>query len=294
MKNAQAEAVQGKGHTIGGMRALVAALLFLANPAGNSAGAWRSLAPGMDLGTFAAAKPSGIGDARITVLRMDPALWDLELVGRSRSGEAAGRTARQWSEDRKLAAAINAGMFAADYKTHVGYLRYREHVNSSQVNDYQSVAAFDPRRSDLPRFRIFDLDVPGVTMQTVLRDYASAVQNLRLIKRPGVNRWGQQPKKWSEAALGEDDQGRILFIFSRSPFSMHDLNRELLALGIGLVSAQHVEGGPEAQLYLHVGNVELELFGSYETSFREDDGNAVPWPIPNVLGVRPKASAPNE
>jgi hypothetical protein len=69
---------------------------------------------------------------------------------------------------------------------------------------------------------------------------------------------------------------------------MHDLNEELLKSGIGIVAAQHLEGGPEAQLYLHVGNVELDLFGSYETSFKEDNGNETPWPIPNILGIRPK------
>ena len=29
----------------------------------------------------------------------------------------------------------------------------------------------------------------------------------------------------------------------------------------------------------------------YETSFREDDGNATPWPIPNVFGVKRRASS---
>lgn len=67
---------------------------------------------------------------------------------------------------------------------------------------------------------------------------------------------------------------------------MHDLNSELLSAGIGLVAAQHLEGGPEAQLYLHAGDFELELFGSYETSFRENDSNSAAWPIPNILGVR--------
>ena len=69
---------------------------------------------------------------------------------------------------------------------------------------------------------------------------------------------------------------------------MHDLNLELLAAGIGLVAAQHLEGGPEAQLYVHAGNTELEMFGSFETGFKEDDTNAIPWPVPNVLGVRPR------
>jgi hypothetical protein len=167
-------------------------------------------------------------------------------------------------------------------------MRFRDHVYTRHVNKYQSIAAFDPRDGkDVPRFRIFDLDAPGVTMQSIRQDYDSALQNMRLVKRPGSNQWTQQTRKWSEAALGEDDAGRILFIFPRSPFSMHDLNQELLAAGIGLVAAQHLEGGPEAQLYVHASGFELEMFGSYETSFKENDTNSIPWPVPNVLGVRP-------
>ena len=249
---------------------------------------WQTLAPGMELRYVTAREPSAAGDSRIVVLRMDPKLWELAAIGVSETGESAGHTARDWCEKYKLAAAINAGMFGTDQKTHLGYMRCREHVYTGHANKYQSVAAFDPRDGkDLPRFRIFDLDTPGVTLESIQQDYDSAVQNLRLVKHPGSNQWGQQQRKWSEAALGEDDAGRILFIFSRSPFSMHDLNRELLAAGIGLVAAQHLEGGPEAQIYVHAGSFELEMFGSYETSFKENDSNSIPWPVPNVLGVRP-------
>jgi hypothetical protein len=158
-----------------------------------------------------------------------------------------------------------------------------------------SVAAFDPKKGKgLPQFRIFDLDDPNVTMGNIRRNFASVVQNLRLIKRPGENRWPRQDKMWSEAALGEDSAGRILFIFTRSPFTMHDFNLELLSLGIGLVAAQHLEGGSEAQLYLRIGNVRHEMFGSYETSFKENDDNTASWRIPNVLGTRPRATVPED
>lgn len=252
---------------------------------------WQTLAPGMDLKYVTAIKRSFVGDSKIVILRMEPSLWQLEALGISQSGESTGHTARAWSRSRKLTAAINAGMFATDQKTHVGYMRSREYVNNSKPNAYQSVAAFDPRDSTaLPRFRIFDLDAPGITFQAILKDYASVLQNLRLVKRPGLNQWSEQDRKWSEAALGEDNAGRILFIFSRSPFSMHDLNRELLADGVGLVAAQHLEGGPEAQLYVRAGAVELEMFGSYETSFTENEDNSGAWPVPNILGVRPRVS----
>ncbi len=253
---------------------------------------WQTLAPGMDLKYVTAIKRSFAGDSKIVILRMEPSLWQLEGLGISQNGESSGHTARAWSESRKFTAAINAGMFAADHKTHLGYMCSGKYINNSRPNAYQSVAAFDPRDSTaLPHFRIFDLDAPRITFQAILKDYGSVLQNLRLVKRPGLNQWSEQDREWSEAALGEDNAGRVLFIFSRSPFSMHHLNRELLAADIGLVAAQHLEGGPEAQLYVPAGAVELEMFGSYETSFTENEDNSAAWPVPNILGVRPRLGA---
>ncbi len=117
----------------------------------------------------------------------------------------------------KLTAVINAGMYADNYKTHVGYLRSKDHVNNSHVNNYQSVMAYNPKK-DKKSHRFGFL---------ILNDYNSAIQNLRLIKKPGINLWNQQNREWSEAAIGEDKDGKILFIYSRLPISMHDLNLEL-------------------------------------------------------------------
>jgi hypothetical protein len=268
---------------------VVVALSFASLGIARAAPDWTSLAPGMDYKYVIAKKPSLVGDSRIFILRIDPALWQLEAIGIGQTGESSGHTAREWSQRHKFSAAINAGMFASDFKTHLGYMGSAAHINNGKVNAYQSVAAFDPRDSQSPPFHIFDLDASGVTFAEIQKNYSAAIQNLRLIKRPGSNQWSQQDRQWSEAALGEDEKGRVLFIYSRSPFSMHDLNNELLSAGIGIVAAQHLEGGPEAQLYLHVGSTEMELFGSYETSFKENDSNSIAWPIPNILGVRPRA-----
>lgn len=253
----------------------------------DAANAWKTLAPGIDLRWHAASEPSAVGDSRIAVVKIDPALWELQLAGRYSSTQTVGKTAREWAGECGFAVAINAGMFGQDYHTHLGYMEFRGQVNSGTISHYQSVAAFDPHgEGSTPPFRIFDLDASGVSIEALRREYASLLQNLRLIKKPGLNRWSRQDRKWSEAALGEDRDGRILFIFSRSPFSMHDLNEELLAAKIGLTALQHLEGGPEAQLYIKIGTFELEMFGSFETSFNENDTNPIAWPIPNVLGVK--------
>ncbi len=256
-------------------------------PASGAEG-WKQLAQGMDYLIITAKDKAVSGESRISVVRIDPDYWELVFSGISQPGERFGKTACEWCKSRDLTAAINAGMFATDGQTHVGYLRFRDHVNSRHINNYQSVMAFDPKEGkELPLFSIFDLDA-GVNITTILKDYNSAIQNLRLIKKPGINVWRQQDRKWSEAAIGEDKEGRILFIFSRSPITMYDLNNELLGSGIGIVAAQHLEGGPEAQLYINTGGVKIEMFGSYETGFNENNSNPEPWPVPNVIGVRPR------
>ncbi len=267
--------------------ALVAVFLILsAAPSILSGESWQNVADGLDIGRFRVAQETPSGDSTITIVRVDPKLWELKLLAISESGGDHGMTAREWCEKYNLTAAINAGMFDVDYTTHIGYMKSKEHVNSSRTNPYQSAAAFDPRRDSLPPFRIHDLD--ETPLDTVLDRYHCVVQNLRLIKRPGENRWSQQDRIWSEAALGEDDQGRALFIFCGSPYSMHDFNKLLLSLPIGLVSAQHLEGGPEAQLYLKHGESTINLAGNFESGFVQGDDFA--WPIPNVIGIVPRSS----
>jgi hypothetical protein len=272
-----------------GNASVILALAFCALIA-SGAPEWQTLAPGMELRYVTPHGASGSNSA-ITILRIDPKQWELALLGTSQTGELAGHTAREWCMKGKFTAAINAGMFNTDGKSHIGYMRNGEYVNSSKRNSYQSVAAFNPHDGGTAAFRIFDLDAPGVSFEGILKDYGAVVQNLRLIKRAGVNAWPSQDKKWSEAALAEDDRGRILFIFLREPFSMHDLNQELLGAGIGIVAAQHLEGGPEAQLYFRAGGVEKEMFGSYGASLRVNGESTIPWPIPNVLAVRPRQPA---
>jgi exopolysaccharide biosynthesis protein len=91
---------------------------------------WKQLAPGMDLQNLAAKNHGTSGESHITIVRIDPDLWELVFMGLSQTGESLGKTAHEWCKSYKLTAAINAGMFAENYKTHVGYLRSKDHVNN--------------------------------------------------------------------------------------------------------------------------------------------------------------------
>jgi hypothetical protein len=261
---------------------MVGCLSAIAGPDASS-DSWRYIADGLDIADFIVSPKASSGDSKIVVIRIDPKLWDIKLMSISETGDEKGKSAKDWCQDHKLTAAINAGMFDVDYKTHVGYMRTRTHKNSPRINGYKSAAAFDPKHDTLPPFYIYDLDV--TPLDTVAKYYHGVMQNLRLIKRPGENRWSQQERKWSEAALGEDSQGRMLFIYCGSPYSMYDFNHMIMALPIDLVCAQHLEGGPLAQMYIKHGETELELAGGYANDLIQSAR-----PIPNVLGIAPRHS----
>lgn len=258
---------------------------------GGRAGDWESIAPGLELGTFAG-PATPLGDGTITILRIDPQRWELRLLAASETGAPSHLTPRRWCEEHGLVAAINAGMFDRDYSTHMGFMSNGSHTNNPRVNHYRSVAAFGPRHEGLPPFRIHDLDAPGASMDDVRAHYRCVVQNLRLIKRPAINRWSQQERRWSETALGEDRAGRVLFIFCRTPYTMHDLNETLVALPIDLVCAQHLEGGGLAQLSIRLGDFRRDYVGAYETGGNDKAGDGRTAPLPNVIGVAPRGGRP--
>ena len=227
---------------------------------------WRTLQPGVEMATI----------QELVVVRVDPAVAKLG-VGLASEGHPP-QTAAQWCRTAGFSVAINAGMFQTDHRSNVGYLRHGKHLNNRRWNAYRSAVALGPGA------RWIDLDRPHV--KSDLDRYGIVIQNLRLIAGDRRNVWAANNKRWSEAALAIDSRGRLLFLFSRAPWSMRDFNAYLLKLPLDITQAMHLEGGPEASLSIHAGGVDLDLSGSFETGFLEDESNRVQWPLPNVLGVR--------
>jgi hypothetical protein len=263
-------------------------LPLLATSVAPAAGpAWKTLQPGVEYAAIGDAAPDAKRspreiDTRFHVVRVDPKLSPLLAVMAS-AADRKQRTAGAWCRERKLAVAINLGMYAQDKLKNVGHAHAPGHVNNAHWSEYKSALAFGPKRPELPPAVLLDLDAPGA--KDGAGDYGTVIQNLRLIRAPGRSVWGKQERRWSEAAVAADKTGRILFIFTRQPYAMNDLNDKLLALPLGINAAMHVEGGPEASLSIHAGGVDLDLNGSYETGFNENDGETAQWPIPNVLAV---------
>lgn len=244
---------------------------------------WRTLQRGVEHTTFQISAPTESGEGLMHAVRIDPKVARVVPVLASQR-DRQRRTAGEWCREANLAVAINAGMFSADGISNVGYLRAGDHENTSKWNKYRSVLCLYPRSEDLPTLRWLDLG-PNTPMPAQVREYTFVIQNLRLIRAPGRNVWSNGNKRWSEAAVALDAEGRLLFLFTRAPFPMSEFNHTILSLPLGIKQAMHVEGGPEASLSVHCGGLDLDLCGSFETGFLQDDSNLQQWAIPNVLGV---------
>jgi len=267
------------------VRAWVGVLLMLFTSTLSLAETWETLAPGLEFGRWPLPHTNAPADSFIAVLRADPSRWQLTALSVTQVEDTTGLSARSWAKKYGMTAVTNAGMYDKDRVTHIGLLVTTENRHNPKIHPrYKSLAVFDSIHETDPPFAILDRETHN--FDSAGKRWRGRVQNLRLIRSPGENRWEPGGKRWSEAALGEDDAGRILFIYCPIVMTMYELNEALLSLPIGIVAAQHLEGGVRAQLYMEAGDRIIEFHTGRETNFRVgyEPGEGIV--IPNVLGLR--------
>lgn len=246
---------------------------------------WNKLDEGLFLAHIKPKVKSRYGDSEITILKINPKNYSLKMMSASEYGYPM--TAKQWANRYNLVATINAGMFELDYLSNIGYMKNYSHVNNPNFKKgYNSILAFNPKRDDMPQVQIIDPKCQD--FNKLKAEYNSFAQSLRMIDCKQQNTWSQQQRIWSTAAIGMDKDGNVLFIHSRSPFTVHDFIDSLISAPIGIRNAMYMDGGPEASLYINTHKEELGLIGSYETGFNENEDNSEFWDLPNVIGVEKK------
>lgn len=242
---------------------------------------WKEADEGLLVAEFESTLKSDSVAFSITAIKIDPRNYSFKLLCATENDKEK-HTAKEWSEKQKLLLAVNAGMFQEDGLTSVGYMKNFKHVNNSRLSRANSILAFNPVDEDIPEIQLIDRECQDFSI--LRQKYHSFVQSIRMISCDQQNVWTQQNAKWSTLAVGMDKDGNILFLFSRTPHSVHDLIEILLSLPLSLKTAMYLEGGPQASLYLSTPKMTLERNGVWE-GFEESGPFQFSLPIPNVLGV---------
>lgn len=249
---------------------------------------WLQLAPGLDYAYAEAPIACNIGDSHFSILRADSAYYFAEILSNKNTGRP-NKTAEEWAESYRLRAVINAGMYQMDHATNVGYMNAGLKKNNGRFSKDKAFFAsgINSEEKGLPQWQIIDRDCQD--WEHLVKQYANVSQGIRMLNCSRANVWGQQQKYWSMVAVGTDSKGRMLFLFCRSPYSVHDFIAMAKELPIDIQRCMYLEGGPEASFYVQTADTIIGKMGSFETDFLETDDNIDFWSIPNVIGLRAKA-----
>ncbi|MEN0062161.1 MAG: hypothetical protein AAGA48_08400 [Myxococcota bacterium] len=243
---------------------------------------FEALRPGLEMATFIGDPPSPVGDSRIVVVRIDPSVLDIVLLAASSLGTSA-KAPKAWVEQHGLLAATNAALYEPDYLTATFHMRQGDHINQAKLNpDANHFLLLDPIDGTLPAVQIVDRTCETVPFEA----YRTVVQGYRITDCEGNPAFKDRERIWSHASIGIDKSGRMLWLFSRSPWSTHDFAEVLTRLPLDLHRVQYAEGGPPAALVLQKGKE--QWLGSYESGAFQNNENQTPFELPFVLGVRPR------
>ncbi|PKN65181.1 MAG: hypothetical protein CVU57_11120 [Deltaproteobacteria bacterium HGW-Deltaproteobacteria-15] len=241
---------------------------------------WFKLADGLLLGEFTPSRKSPISDHPVTVLRIDPARYSFRLLSALEHG-GKERTARGWCEEFGLLAAINASMYMVDLRS-TGYMRNYQSTNNPAFNRaFGAFMVFNPKDPSMPPVRMVD-SRREKEWRSILDQYDSVIQNYRMISGGRKVDWPEQDKPHSTAAIGMDNDGHVLFILGRAPYTPHDFINILLALPIRIKDAMYLEGGDEASLSVRQQGKWLEWTGIGELGIFSVQGAPK---LPNVIGI---------
>lgn len=247
---------------------------------------WETLDSGLFMAEYTSPKKSILGDNVITILKIDPKVYDFNLFSAKEKGEQP-KTAEEWAKSKNQIAVINAGMYQMDHATNLGYMKNYDLINNSRISKDNTIVAFNRTNNSVPEFQIIDKTCQN--WEELKNQYNSFSQSIRMVDCNQKNRWSQQNKRWSTVAIGKDKKGNALFIISRSPYTVHDFVDIVLQAPLNLYNLMYLEGGPEASFYLNHATKQKAVMGSYETGFNENDENNLFWEIPNVIGISKKS-----
>ena len=243
---------------------------------------WRELEKGLLFGEF----QLNDGDARLSVLRIDPAYFDFTLCARSQDS-GPSRPLSQWGEQYNLSAAINASMYLPDGSTSTGYMRQGDHTNNGRI--VQRFGAFfvaGPDEPGLPLAAIIDRDNPLWRQQ--MERYSLVIQNYRMINADRRILWAPGGPHYSISAVAQDGDGQILFMHCRQPVEAYAFAQQVLHLPLNVRTVMYVEGGGQAGLLVRSAALTRELVGLSPSGLLvTGDLRAV---LPNVLGARRKGA----
>jgi hypothetical protein len=221
------------------------------------------------------------GNRILTVVRVNLSRYRLNVLSSVRDG--APRPLDAWIRDRALVGGVNAGMFLADRRPVATLVDRGTVLSDRNPRAFDGIVGWDPVHGG----NAIGVGGRGCAdgLDAMRRRFGSVVQGFRMmIDCQGRPIAWPSSRRYSAVAFGADDRGRAVFVHSRTPYRMRELNRMIADLHLGIRGLVYMEGGPEASLVVRDGARSVTEIGSWEDGFHPSDDNRELWEIPSVIG----------
>ena len=263
--------------------------LALRDPSGPVAAgplAWRTIAPGFEVGELAAIAEGSEVD-RISLARVDPARFRFVV----RNAPAGDRDLDAWMRSLGAALVINGSYFSRDGTPDTPLVSA-----GVRLGPRHYIANHGAFVASARSVRIRDLATED--WHIALRDADDAMVSYPLlVARDGSSRV-HADHRWlaNRSFVGEDHDGRIILGTTADAFvSLERLATFLRAAPLDLAVALNLDGGPVACQGIALNGFRRDICGRWELSARDGRMDlltpifgSVRWALPIVLAVLPK------
>jgi hypothetical protein len=246
--------------------------------------AWRSVAPGFEVGELPAMAEGQEVD-RIMLARIDPARFRFEV----RISPAGDRNIDTWMTTLGAALVVNGSYYAHHGSPATPVISDGRKLGPSTYD--ASAGAFVASSSFTGI-----IDLSKTAWQSALSGSDNALVSYPLLLDERGSRVTHH-SRWlaTRSFVGEDDQGKILIGTTKDGFfSLERLAQFLVAAPLHLKLALNLDGGPVACQGIAVGGYRRTTYGRWEFEIDGRSATLLTWPygravgMPIVLAVFPK------
>ncbi|MDR0881238.1 MAG: phosphodiester glycosidase family protein [Candidatus Adiutrix sp.] len=252
---------------------------------------WRENGPGFESARTHLLYGARLGPDDLFLARFHPASFTFHPFHEQDFPGAAGANISGWGERLGRAAAlINGGQFYPD-RAYMGLLRRDgRSLSAGPHPQWKGFLVADPgpdAPEAAPRAAILDRETHQAPWQP--EHYRQVMQSFMLLDDTGRVRVRDSYNLAGRAAIGEDQEGRIVLIMTPAAISLYDLATALKSQALGLARVMGLDGGFETQLLLREQTGALFSGGQFSIT----DKRAVYLPgyhpsLPAILAVEPR------
>ena len=229
---------------------------------------WRENAPGLEMARASLFYGARIGPADLFLLRVDSSRYSFSPYHESEFPGEQPADLGAWGERLKEAPAlINGGQYYPD-RSYMGRLSRGGQIFSAKDHPgwkaFLAAAPGPGAPAGAPQATIIDRQETGRTLQP--EHYGNLMQSFMILDAEGRIRVRDSHNLAARAAIGEDDEGRMVLIMTPAAVSLYDLALVLQSPDLKLKRVMGLDGGFEAQLLLRQNGTPFLSGGQFSIS----------------------------